>query len=95
MVSKKKVGDKEIKESRIKNLKPTKWAIWIANFKQDGAVAVAKQSRNYSEVTFQPILPNSKTTFTQILMGKFLFKYVALVEIIMPKVNYQCHNNQN
>jgi hypothetical protein len=27
MVSKKKVGDKEIKESRIKNLKPTKWAI--------------------------------------------------------------------
>ena len=66
MVSKIKVGDKEIKESRIKNLKPNEIGyLRIANFKQDGAVAVAKEVGTILEVTLaQPILPNSKTTFT-------------------------------
>ena len=66
MVTKIKVGDKEIKESRIKNLKPNEIGyLRIANFKQDGIVANAKEIGTILEVTLaKPILPNSKTTFT-------------------------------
>ena len=66
MVSKTKVGDKEVKESRIKNLKPNEIGyLRISNFKQDGAVATAKEVGTILEVTLaKPILPNSKTTFT-------------------------------
>jgi hypothetical protein len=35
MVSKLKYGDKEIKESRIKNLKPNELVLHVTNFKQD------------------------------------------------------------
>jgi hypothetical protein len=66
MVSKNKVGDLVIKESRIKTLKPNEMGyLNITNFKQDGLVAIAKSVGTILEVTLaKPILPNSKTTFT-------------------------------
>ncbi|WP_158980801.1 MULTISPECIES: M1 family metallopeptidase [unclassified Flavobacterium] len=66
MVSKVKVGDKEIKESRIKNLKPNEIGfLHVTNFKQDGIDATAKEVGTILEVTLaKPMLPNSKTTFT-------------------------------
>jgi hypothetical protein len=36
----------------------------ITNFKQDGLVAEAKTAGTILEVTFKPILPNTKSTFT-------------------------------
>ena len=66
MVNKIKDGDKEIKESRIKNLKPNEIGyLNISNFKQDGENAVTKTVGTILEVILaKPILPNSKTTFT-------------------------------
>jgi Peptidase family M1 domain len=66
MVNKIKVNGTEIKESRIKNLKPNEIGyLRISNFKQDGAVATAKEIGTILEVTLtKPILPNTKTTFT-------------------------------
>lgn len=66
MVIKSKVDGKDVKESRIKNLKPNEIGyLKISNFKQDGATAVTKESGTILEVTLaKPILPNSKTTFT-------------------------------
>ena len=66
MVNKIKVGDKTIKESRIKTLKPNEIGyLKITNFKQDGENAVTKTVGTILEVTLaKPILPNSKTTFT-------------------------------
>jgi uncharacterized cupredoxin-like copper-binding protein len=66
MVTKIKVGDKEIKESRIKNLKPNEIGyLRISNFMQDGVAAVTKTVGTILEVTLaKPILPNSKTTFS-------------------------------
>ena len=66
MVNKIKVGDKTIKESRIKTLKPNEIGyLKITNFKQDGENAVTKTGGTILEVTLaKPILPNSKTTFT-------------------------------
>ncbi len=66
MVSKVKVGDKEIKESRIKNLKTNEIGfLHVTNFKQDGVTATAKEVGTILEVTLaKPMLPNSKTTFT-------------------------------
>jgi len=66
MTTKIKVDGKEIKESRIKNLKPNEIGyLKISNFKQDGVAAVAKEVGTILEVTLaKPILPNSKTTFT-------------------------------
>jgi hypothetical protein len=54
------------KESRIKTLKPDEIGFLnVSNFKQDGAVAIAKTVETILEVTLaKPILPNSKTTFT-------------------------------
>ena len=54
------------KESRIKTLKPNEIGFLnVSNFKQDGAVAIAKTVGTILEVTLaKPILPNSKTTFT-------------------------------
>jgi hypothetical protein len=54
------------KESRIKTLKPDEIGFLnVSNFKQDGAVAIAKTVGTILEVTLaKPILPNSKTTFT-------------------------------
>ncbi len=66
MVNKMKVGDKEINESRIKNLKPDEIGyLNISNFKQDGVAATAKTLGTILEVTLaKPILPKSKTNFT-------------------------------
>ncbi|MNS29922.1 Aminopeptidase N [compost metagenome] len=66
MVTKIKVGDKEVKESRIKHLKPNEIGyLRISNFKQDGVVANTKEVGTILEVTLaKPILPNTKTTFT-------------------------------
>jgi hypothetical protein len=66
MVSKVKVDGKEIKVSRIESLKPDEIGyLKISNFKQDGVTAEAKTVGTILEVTLaQPILPNTKTTFT-------------------------------
>jgi hypothetical protein len=66
MINKTKVGDTEIKESRIKTLKPDEMGyLKISNFKQDGMVANAKTVGTILEVTLvKPILPNAKTTLT-------------------------------
>ncbi len=66
MVNKIKVGDKEIKESRVKTLKPNEIGyLKISNFKQDGITADAKTVGTILEVTLaKPLLPKSKTTFT-------------------------------
>jgi len=66
MVTKTKVGDKEIKESRIAKLQTNEMGyLHISNFKQDGITAVAKEVETILEVTLaQPILPGKSTTFT-------------------------------
>jgi len=66
MVHKIKVGDTEVKESRIKNLKPNEMGyLHVSNFKQDGQTASTKEVGTILEVTLaKPILPNSKTTFS-------------------------------
>ena len=66
MVHKIKVGDTEVKESRIKNLKPNEIGfLHVTNFKQDGQIALAREVGTILEVTLaKPILPNSKTTFS-------------------------------
>ena len=72
MVTKIKVGDTEIKESRIKNLKPNEIGyLRISNFTQDGVAAVTKTVGTILEVTLaKPILPNSKTTFSLDFVGQ-------------------------
>lgn len=66
MVTKTKVNGKEVKESRIKNLKPEEIGyLKISNFKQDGVSASAKEVETILEVALaKPILPGGKTTFT-------------------------------
>jgi hypothetical protein len=66
MITRSKFNGKEIKDSRIKNLKPNEIGyLKISNFKQDGSEAQTKVTGTILEVTLaKPILPNSKTTFT-------------------------------
>ncbi|MES2239568.1 MAG: M1 family metallopeptidase [Bacteroidota bacterium] len=66
MVKKTKVDGKEVKESRIQNLKPDEIGyLKISNFKQDGLATKAKTVGTILEVVLaKPILPHSKTTFT-------------------------------
>jgi hypothetical protein len=66
MVTKTKVNSVDVKESRVKNLKPNEIGyLNISNFKQDGKNATAKTVGTILEVTLnKPILPKSKTTFT-------------------------------
>jgi len=72
MVTKIKVEGKEVKESRIKNLKPNEIGfLKIRNFKQDGVSASAKEVGTILEVTLaKPILPGGKTTFTLDFQGQ-------------------------
>ena len=65
MVNKIKIGDKEVKESRIKYLKPNEIGfLHVLNFKQDGVVAVAKEVETILEVTLaKAILPGSSGLF--------------------------------
>ena len=66
MVTKVKVGDKEVKESRISALKPNEIGyLKINNFKQDGLAATNKVVGTILEVTLaKPLLPKASTTFT-------------------------------
>ena len=66
MVNKIKIGDKEVKESRIKTLKSDEIGyLNISNFKQNGVSTATKTAGTILEVTLaKPILPHSKTTFT-------------------------------
>jgi hypothetical protein len=67
MVNKIKNTDgKEVKESRIATLKPTEIGyLRIANFKQDGFAATAKEVGTVLEVGLnQPLLPGKSTLFT-------------------------------
>lgn len=67
MVTKTKGADgKEVKESRIKNLKTNEIGVLkISNFKQDGVAATAKEVETILEVTLaKPLLPGEKTTLT-------------------------------
>ena len=72
MVTKIKVDGKDVKESRIKNLKPNEIGfLKIRNFKQDGVSASAKEVGTILEVTLaKPILPGGKTTFTLDFQGQ-------------------------
>ena len=72
MVTKTKVEGKEVRESRIKNLKPNEIGfLKIRNFKQDGVSATAKEVGTILEVTLaKPILPGGKTTFTLDFQGQ-------------------------
>ena len=72
MVTKTKVGDKEIKESRIAKLQPNEIGyLHVSNFKQDGVTAVAKEVETILEVTLaKPILPGKSTTFTLDFAGQ-------------------------
>ncbi|WP_140485353.1 M1 family metallopeptidase [Flavobacterium sp. GSA192] len=66
MVTKTKVDGTEVKQSRIKNLKPDEIGyLNISNFKQDGVAAKTKTTGTILEVFLaKPILPHSTTTFT-------------------------------
>ncbi|HEX9981613.1 MAG TPA: M1 family metallopeptidase [Flavobacterium sp.] len=66
MVTKTKVDGKDVKESRIKNLKPDEIGfLHISNFKQDGVAAAAKEVETILEVILsKPLLPGANTTFT-------------------------------
>ncbi|MCK8140582.1 M1 family metallopeptidase [Flavobacterium sp. I-SCBP12n] len=72
MVNKIKVDGKDVKESRIKTLKPNEIGyLNITNFKQDGVTAATKTAGTILEVTLaKPILPNTKTTFTLDFAGQ-------------------------
>lgn len=66
MVHKATVNGVETKQSRIKDLKPNEIGfLHIANFKQDGVAAAAKEVGTILEVTLaKPLLPGAKTIFT-------------------------------
>lgn len=66
MVSKTQVDGKDVKISRIKNLKPDEIGyLKINNLKQDGAFIPSKTVGTILEVTLaKPILPHSQTIFT-------------------------------
>ena len=66
MVSKTKVNGVEIKESRIKNLRPDEIGfLKVSNFKQNGQAATSKTVGTILEVTLnKPLLPNKNATFT-------------------------------
>jgi Peptidase family M1 domain len=66
MINKTKVDGKEVKESRIKTLKPNEIGyLRISNFQQNGVDAVAKEVGTILEVTLaKPIMPKSKAKFT-------------------------------
>lgn len=66
MVTKTQFNNTEVKESRIKNLKPDEIGyLRVKNLKQDGVVATTKDVETILEVALpNPILPGAKTTLT-------------------------------
>jgi uncharacterized cupredoxin-like copper-binding protein len=92
MVSKVKVGDKEIKESRIKNLKPNEIGfLHVTNFKQDGVAATAKEVGTILEVTLaKPMLPNSKTTLLDLTVSSDKLSFwTQCAEELVSMAQYQ------
>ena len=72
MVIKSKIDGKDIKTSRIKNLKPDEIGfLKILNFKQNGITANIKELGTILEVTLaKPILPKSKTILSLNFTGQ-------------------------
>ncbi|MFK7031435.1 M1 family metallopeptidase [Flavobacterium oreochromis] len=72
MVNKVKIGDKEIKESRISLLKPNEIGYLVVNnIKQDGMVVASKQVNTILEVDLaKPLMPKTSTTFTMDFDGQ-------------------------
>lgn len=72
MVNKIKVDDKEVKESRIKNLQPNEIGfLHVSNFKQDGVIAQVEEKETILEVALaKAILPGEQTTFTLDFSGQ-------------------------
>src|SRR5690606_10516741 len=72
MVNKSKVNNAEVKESRIKNLKPEEIGfLRVKNMKQDGASVQTRESGTVLEVSLpKPILPGGKTTLTMDFEGQ-------------------------
>lgn len=66
MVTKAKVGDKEVKESRIAALKPNEIGyLYVNNLKQEGVTLNSKRVSTILEVDLaKPLLPKTSTTFT-------------------------------
>lgn len=66
MVTKAKVGDKEVKESRIATLKPNEIGyLYVNNLKQEGVTLNSKRVSTILEVDLaKPLLPKTSTTFT-------------------------------
>lgn len=72
MVNKVKVGDKEVKESRISALKPNEIGfLYVNNLKQDGVTVNSKRVSTILEVDLaKPLLPKTATTFTMDFDGQ-------------------------
>lgn len=72
MATRKKEGDKEVRTSRIANLKPNEIGyLHVSNFKQDGVPAAAKEVETILEVTLaKPLLPGKSTVFTMDFDGQ-------------------------
>jgi len=72
MVTKSKVNNAEVKESRIKNLKPEEIGfLRVKNMKQDGASVQTREAGTVLEVSLpKPILPGGKTTLTMDFEGQ-------------------------
>jgi hypothetical protein len=72
MVTKTKVGDKTVTESRIAKLSPTEIGfLHVANVKQDGVSVTAKEVETILEVVLdKPILPGNSTKFTLDFTGQ-------------------------
>lgn len=66
MVTKVKVGDKEVKESRISALKPNEIGyLYVNNLKQDGVTVNSNRVSTILEVDLaKPLFPKTSTTFT-------------------------------
>jgi hypothetical protein len=72
MVTKTKVGDKTVTESRIAKLSPNEIGfLHVANVKQDGVSVTAKEVETILEVVLdKPILPGNSTKFTLDFTGQ-------------------------
>lgn len=72
MVTKVKVGDKEVTESRIAALKPHEIGyLYVTNLKQDGIAVNNKTVSTILEVDLaKPLLPKTSTTFTMDFDGQ-------------------------
>lgn len=72
MVTKIKEGDKEIKQSRIANLKPSEIGyLHVTGLKQDNQIVQTREVGTVLEVTLaKPLYPNQSTLFTSTFNGQ-------------------------